>query len=208
MARVDSAPHATLEPGETVVLRYFKCGRPVGALPTRAVSTDDGPVLWLASGTPAKWPGVAGRPVSELPLEERYTLPLSVVDRPWKGDGVLILGHPGRAHSIWLFWEDWRFAGWYVQLEAPWRPCRFGFDTEDHTLDIWIASDGSWHWKDESELDAAVELGFFSSGQAAAFRAEGARVIAEWPFPTGWEGWRADPSWPVPSVPGGWEARV
>jgi hypothetical protein len=49
-------------------------------------------------------------------------------------------------------------------------------------------------------------LGFFSTEQAAAFRAEGERVIAEWPFPTGWEDWRADPSWPVPSVPGRWAA--
>lgn len=194
------------QPGEEVVLRYFNRGRPTGAVPTRAVSADDGPVLWLAPGTTVKWPGVAGRPVREVPLEERYTLPLGVIDRPWKGDGVLILGRQGRAHSIWLFWESWRFAGWYVQLEAPWRPFRFGFDTEDHTLDIWIESDGSWQWKDEHELDVAVELGFFTSEQAAAFRAEGERVIAEWPFPTGWEEWRADPSWPVPLVPGDWEA--
>jgi uncharacterized protein len=88
-----------------------------------------------------------------------------------------------------------------------WRPCRFGFDTEDHALDIWIETDGSWQWKDEHELEVGVEVGFFSPEQAAAFRAEGERVIAEWPFPTGWEHWRADPSWPIPSVPAEWEAQ-
>jgi predicted RNA-binding protein associated with RNAse of E/G family len=88
-----------------------------------------------------------------------------------------------------------------------WRPCRFGFDTEDHALHIWIETDGSWQWKDEHELEVGVEVGFFSPEQAAAFRAEGERVIAEWPFPTGWEHWRADPSWPIPSVPAEWEAQ-
>jgi Protein of unknown function (DUF402) len=138
-------------------------------------------------------------------LEERYTKPLSVIERPRTGDGVLILGRPGRAHSIWLFWESWRFAGWYVQLEEPWRPSRFGFDTTDHPLDIWVESDGTWQWRDEHELNVAVELGFFDAEQAAAFRAEGERVITEWPFPTGWEDWRADPSWPVPSANDEWE---
>ncbi len=194
------------QPGEAVVLRYFNHGRPTGALPTRAVSSEERPVLWLAAGTTVKWPGVAGRLVREVPLAERFTQPLDAIDRPWTGDGVLILGRPGRAHSIWLFWENGRFAGWYVNLEDPWQPCRLGFDTADHTLDIWVESDGSWRWKDEHELDVAVELGFFSSEQAAAFRAEGERVIEEWPFPTGWENWRADPSWPVPQVPDEWQA--
>jgi uncharacterized protein len=194
--------------GETILLRYFDRGpgRPTGALPTRAVSTDNAPALWVASGTTVKWPGIAGRPLKQSPEKARYTQPLEVIDRPWTGDGVLILGRPGHAHSIWLFWENWRFIGWYVQLEDPWRPSRLGFDTKDHTLDIWIDSDGSWRWKDDHELEVAVEVGFFTSEQAAAFRAEGERVIAEWPFPTGWEDWRADPSWPIPSLPGGWEA--
>jgi hypothetical protein len=51
----------------------------------------------------------------------------------------------------------------------------------------------------------AVDVGFFTREQAAAFRAEGERVLAEWPFPTGWEEWEPDPSWPLPAVPDGWE---
>jgi hypothetical protein len=189
--------------GETVVLRYLNRGRPVGALPTRVVS-EDGPVLWLAPGTIGAWPGIEGRGVREVPLEERYSVPWDPIDRSWMGDGVLIVGRPGRAHSIWLFWEGQRFAGWYVNLEAPWRPFRLGFDTEDHTLDVWIESDGSWQWKDEHELAVTVEVGFFSPEQAAAIRAEGERVVAEWPLPTGWEDWKPGPSWPVPSLPDGW----
>lgn len=189
--------------GETVVLRYFRGGQPVGALPTRVVSSD-GPALWLAPGTMVKWPAIGGRPVREIPIEERYRQPWETADRLWEGDGVLILGRPERAHSIWLFRDDGGFAGWYVNLEEPWRPCRVGFDTADHELDLWIESDGSWRWKDEQELDVLVKQGHFSPEQAAAFRAEGERVIAEWPFPTGWEECRPEEPWPVPSVPDNW----
>ena len=139
-------------------------------------------------------------------LEERYRQPWRTTDRLWEGDGVLILGRPERAHSVWLFRDGGDFAGWYVNLEEPWRPCRVGFDTADHELDLWIDRDYSWRWKDEQELDALVKQGHFSPEQAAKIRAEGERVIAEWPFPTGWEDWRADPSWPVPRVPGDWQA--
>jgi uncharacterized protein len=192
------------QPGETVVLRYFSRGWPVGALPTRLVA-ENGPVLWLAPGTPVARPGIGGRGVREVPLEERYTLPWKPLDGSWTGEGVLIVGRPGRAHSIWLFWEVERFAGWHVNLEAPWRPFRLGFDTEDQTLDIWIESDGSWRWKDEHELAVAVEVGFFDPEHAAEIRVEGERVLEEWPFPTGWEEWRPDPSWPVPLLPERWD---
>lgn len=197
---------STWRPGETVVLRYFNRGRPVGAMPTRMLSADTNIVLWLPPGAPTIRPGIRGRYVRDAPLRERYTSRLDPVEQPWQGDGVLILGRPGRSHSIWLFWRGGNFAGWYVNLEAAWRPSQIGFDTEDHTLDLWVESDGTWQWKDEHELAVAVEVGFFTAEQAAEFRAEGERVIAEWPFPTGWEEWKPDESWPTPSVPESWSA--
>ena len=69
----------------------------------------------------------------------------------------------------------------------------------------WVRPDLSWSWKDEHELEAASRLGRFSPDEAAAIRAEGERVIAAWPFPTGWEDWRPDPSWPIPQLPEGWD---
>jgi hypothetical protein len=193
-----------LQPGDPVVLRYFKGDRPSGALPTRLVSEEDDVVLWLAAGTIVVWPAIGGLRLGDVPPAERFTLPWEVIERPWAGHGVLILGRPGRAHSIWHFWDDAGFAGWYVNLEEPWRPNRFGFDTRDHELDLWVESGGSWRWKDEQELEIAVEAGFFSPEQATEFRAEGEAVLAEWPFPTGWEEWRPDPGWPVPWVPSDW----
>jgi Protein of unknown function (DUF402) len=190
--------------GDTVVIRYFKRGRPSGVMPTRIVATEDGPVLWLPPGTIVGWPGVDGRPIGDVPAADRYKQAWGVIERPWAGDGILIVGVPGRPHSIWLFWESGVFSGWYVNLEDRWRPSRLGFDTRDHELDIWVESDRSWRWKDEDHLRLAVDAGVFSADEAAAFRAEGERVLAEWPFPTGWEDWSADPSWPVPTAPSDW----
>jgi hypothetical protein len=196
---------STWRPGETVVLRYFNRGRPVGAMPTRMVSADESIVLWLPPGAPTMRPGINGRFIRDVPAEERYgTTERTPVLRHWTGEGIVIVGRPGRAHSIWLFWEGADFAGWYVNLEAPWQPTRIGFDTQDHTLDLWVERDGSWRWKDEDELAVAVEHGLVSREQANAFRAEGERVIEEWPFPTGWENWRPDPSWPTTELPADW----
>jgi Protein of unknown function (DUF402) len=194
----------TWQPGENVVLRYFKRGRPVGAIPTRLVAMSDGPVLWLAPDTIVVWPAIGSHRVRDLPAEERFTAPWEAVAGVWEGSGMLILGRPRQAHSLWLIWDDANFAGWYVNLEAAWQPWEHGFDSEDHELDVWVDADGSWRWKDEDDLEAAVRHGVFSQEQASSFRAEGERVIAELPFSTGWESWQPDPSWPVPSVPDDW----
>ena len=175
-----------------------------GAVPTRVISAE-GPALWLPDGTIVKSPTIDGRPIRDVSLRDRLTRPRGIADRVWR-NGIVILGRPGRAHAIWHFWDGSRFRGWYVNLEEPWRPFRHGFDTSDHVLDLTVDPDGSWSWKDEDELEEAVELGAFSAEEAASFRAEGERVIAEWPFPTGWEEWRPDPEWPLPTVPYDWDA--
>ncbi len=129
----------------------------------------------------------------------------------WFGGGRLFLAGPEAAHSICPSWEaDGSFAGWYVNLETPWRRTPVGFDTTDHVLDIWVLPDRSWRWKDEEELQEAVEAGLFTPQQAKAIRHEGERVLERveaWtePFNEGWEEWRPDSSWPMPSVPEGWD---
>jgi hypothetical protein len=195
-----------LAAGAPALLRYFTNGRPTGAFPTRRISDAAAPVLWLAAGTSVKRPAVGGRLVREAPIDEQLTGSRHTLDGVWRDNGILVLGRPGRAHAIWLFWEGERFLGWYVNLEAPWRRSRFGYDSEDHLLDIWVDAGGSWRWKDEDELARAVHVGFFSQRQAAAILGEGERVVEEWPFPTGWEDWRPDPEWQPPPLPAGWDA--
>ena len=113
------------------------------------------------------------------------------------------VARPGRAHSVYLFWDDdWALSHWYVNFEQPLRRTPVGFDTFDEKLDLIVPPDGTYSWKDEDELEQAAALGLLD---ADAVRAEAARVLEEWPFPTGWEDWRPDPAWPIPQLPDGWD---
>lgn len=55
------------------------------------------------------------------------------------------------------------------------------------------------------ELDAALVAGLLTQQEARAAREEGERVLAEWPFPTGWEDFHPDPDWEPPRLPVGWD---
>lgn len=114
--------------------------------------------------------------------------------------GAYALGH-------FFYGQTGRFKGYYVNLQAPATRTSIGLDSLDQVLDVVVAPDGSWRWKDEDELEFAVSLGVFSPDEAARIRGEGERVIAALPslLPTGWEDWQPDPDWlPVP-LPPGWD---
>lgn len=195
--------------GSHVVLRYVEPRHgAVGAYPM-TVLADGGiaVVLYLAGGATIAWPAVNGRPIREAGLEERYTASWSWQARPWEGRGLLIVHREGNDYAIWHFVEDdGTFASWYVNLERDWQRTELGFDTRDHTLDLWVDPDGSWRWKDEEELEAAVQHGHHTREEADTFRAEGERVIAQWPFPTGWEDWLEPDGWEAAALPDGWDS--
>jgi hypothetical protein len=114
----------------------------------------------------------------------------------------LVLLRPGSHHSLWLFWDGDRFDHWYVNFEEPLGRTSFGFDIKDWKLDLVVDADGTRRWKDEDELEEAARLGIVD---ADTVWAEAERVVADPPWPTGWEDWRPDPSWPVPRFPPGWD---
>lgn len=186
------------QPGDEVLWRETWRGRTYFAMPVRVVEDDEQTVVvYLAEGTRF------GFPRGGWPWGDRHPWAEPGV---WAGHGVLI-SHPlGRAHTIWHFWEgpERRFAGWYVNLQAAFVRGGDAFDTYDHELDLWIEPDGSWQWKDEDKMDDWVRQDRFTTKEVAEIRAEGERVLAEWPFPTGWEEWRPDPTWPVPRLPADW----
>jgi hypothetical protein len=170
-------------------------------MPATVAAADDSElVLWVAPETPCIYP--IG---SDADRQVRPPGSWELRERQWYGAGVLHRFREGDAHSLMHIWDDnGRFSAWYVNLQQPFRPSRLGVDTRDHALDIWIDANGSWRWKDEDHLKQFVELGLLSVEEAADVQAEGERVLAEWPFPTGWEDWRADPAWPVAQLPADW----
>jgi hypothetical protein len=190
--------------GEHVRFRYVReQGRPFWTLPVTVAA--DGPeenALWIAPASPMVRPSAP-----RVGVEALAAGTWDQVESTWAGEGVLMLRRPAETrHAIWLFWHaDSTFRGWYVNLEDWWRTPE-GLDAYDHQLDIWVDAEGQWRWKDEDDLADSVAAGLYSAERAAAIRAEGERVLAEWPFPTGWEDWRPDPSWELPALPDRWDA--
>jgi uncharacterized protein len=199
--------------GEPALIRFFKRERlwDVSAV-TVVADTESLVALYLAAGMPRKVPcrrdGTFSR---ELCLnDEEYEL----VDGVWTTTDTLWLIRPGAAHATTLFWTQGQgeLLCWYINLQAPFRRTRLGFDTSDHLLDVVVAPDLSgWTWKDEDEFEQAQACRFLSTDEARRIRAEGERVIEtvlrrQSPFRDGWERWRPDPTWPAPTIPTGWDA--
>jgi len=197
-------------PGEAIALRALDpSGRPLIGLPATIV--EDGPDLiaaYLAVGAPVLWPagpelgGPRGRSIIRWNGTYR--------ESPWQRSELLVLHQPGEGHSVHLLWSpEWVFRGWYVNLEEPWRRTQIGFDIRDLELDIEVAPDFSWHWKDEDEFEWSIAEGRIDGKRRDAIRTEGKRALQriirrEPPLDRSWEEWRPDPSWHVPSLPDGW----
>ncbi len=136
---------------------------------------------------------------------ETWVTDAPAFDYVWEQSHVLRFMRPGDAHTVELFWDEgWAFRGWYVNLQAPLVVHGNRFDTTDWALDVVVDPDGTWHWKDEDDFAQALELGVFDEQGAAEIRAEGERVIAERPWPTGWENWRPPADWAPLQLPEDW----
>ncbi len=206
-------------PGRTVLWRYTRPGHPSESVrPVRVVRDDaDGLVAWLAAGTPVLRPVLAdGRDLRAVPLTERFDVALhgraNRLD-VWRGSGILKVAPAGVPWSVWLFWGDDGFAGWYVNLESVHEREGDELRTQDHVLDVVVEVDRTVARKDEDELAVAVAKGRFTADQAARFERDAAEVeavVRRWgtPFRDGWEHWAPDPGWPVPQLPADCVARA
>jgi len=84
----------------------------------------------------------------------------------------------GASYSVIVFLPPDDVERWYINLEQPFVRTPIDLDTRDNHLDLVFPGDLSAHrWKDEDELAKAVAFGSVSAAEAAAFRAEGERVI-------------------------------
>jgi hypothetical protein len=184
--------------GVNVALRELWRGRVWRVSALRLVDRQAGAfVLWHPEAASVKRPHADG-----LELRIPSDTPWTLVDAPAPNEGLGFL-RPGARHSLWLHFRDGAFVGWYVNFER--ESVRHGpfFDLVDEKLDLVVARDGAVRVKDEDELEQAARAGYLDE---ADVRAELARVLADPPWPTGWEGWRPDPAWPQPQLPPGWEA--
>ena len=210
----DAREPARWQPGDHLLLRYFRAGRVSFAYPVTVVADDErGTMVFLREGSPVKrrvQPD--GTPIPrDMPYAERAAIPHAVGDTTWRENHALVILREGVAHDIRLFWRaaDWTFRGFYVNPTDPPRRTPLGFDTADHILDLVVHPDRTWAWKDEGDFADAVAYGRFTEAEAEAVRAEAARLIpaieaGRWPFDGSLVGWRPDPAWTVPPMPETW----
>jgi uncharacterized protein DUF402 len=113
---------------------------------------------------------------------------------------------------VWHFWDgpERTFAGWYLNLQRPFRRTPIGYDTQDLELDVWIPAAGQWTFKDEDKLEERQADGRFTEAEVAEIRSIGSGIAGmldrreHWWDET-WTRFEPDPSWPPPSFPAGWD---
>jgi len=188
--------------GTVIPIRHVWRGTVHSAIP--AIVVDDRPerlALFTPMGTHTQ--------MSKIDFEK------GEVERPrlhvWHTTNVLNLFEPDAGHCITaMYWAaTGAFACWYVDLLDPIRRAGGGIVTWDRSLDIVVAPDLTWRWKDEEEFARLLELGWITEDESERIRREGQRVIArverrERPFNENWASWRPDPAWAVPALPDDW----
>lgn len=181
-----------------VVLREVRFGRVWRANAFRLVQERDGEVvLWSPRGIPRMLPLDESGNEIRIPrpawrLGERRTV--------WDSLGLL---RPGARYSLWHYWVDGRFTHWYVNFERHLGRSPVGWDYVDDKLDVVVEASGAWRLKHEHELAEAHAAGLVDAGEV---RVEAERLLADPPWPTGWEDWRPAADWPPPGFPEGWDA--
>ena len=76
----------------------------------------------------------------------------------------------------WL--SDGTFLHWYVNFQLPMRRFAGGYESADLVLDIVVAPDRSWTWKDVDPYRSAIERGIVEPDHARAIEAESVNVQA------------------------------
>jgi hypothetical protein len=89
--------------------------------------------------------------------------------------------NPRSMWSLWVFWDEGMTThrGWYINIDAPYRQTRFGFDTWDMFLDV------------------VVEPGIFTERETAEVRATAKQTLEivksnRPPYDDIWANWRTD----------------
>jgi hypothetical protein len=209
-------------PGDHVVLRYVghDNGWAAGWPQIIVEDTPDRVMLYQPAGTRAQNARGVGEdrrsrlmPGSRLDWPELYSLPLGLL-RIMRADathGVEVYFGAGDTTPPQYGWldDEGHHRGFKVNLQARFVRTSIGFDTTDNALDVVMGTDLNWRWKDEEQVADRVGVGLTFPEEAAAFRAEGERVIADlerraFPFDQPWDEWRPDPAWTPPTLPEGW----
>lgn len=194
-------------PGRILRWNLFIGGHLSSSVPVRLVKrTAGGQLVWLQTGTPMWRTDLPrGAHLRDIPPLRRPAGGYPVKAGRWPLGSALIHQPYDAGHAVFWFFGRRRsaFRGWYVNLEHRLHRDP-DIDVADHELDITVAPDRTWKWKDErSFAEKTGDPAYWSATEAAAIRAEGERVarLAEagaFPFDGSWCAYRPPASWTPP----------
>jgi hypothetical protein len=188
-------------PGETIEMREVWRGRTWEQ--RAAIVAEDNDEL-IALYTPPDTDALVAIDREGNRLRMPTTLDWSLEGTRTFTSGVIAVHVPGTHHSLLaIFDPPVGYGPWYINLESDLERTECGFDYEEHVLDVVVERDlKTYRWKDEDELEEAVELGLFTLEQAAEFRVEGERALERLlsrrpPYDRDWLSWRPRAEWGV-----------
>ena len=130
----------------------------------------------------------------------------------WLTNRFLVLLEPDKYYATFLIWNQasGAFECYYINFQLPYRRSLCGFDTLDLDLDLVVAPDFTWKWKDEDEYREAIRLGGIRPDWACGVEDAQPDVFTRlehriYPFDGAWVAWRPDPIWARPILPKGWD---
>jgi len=198
--------------GQTIVVREVWRDRLWSAVPHIWVQGGDWWVTYLPRGTVAAYVSNKGLPGTEAmtreqrKIEAMRTCNYHVVERSIELSMLhfFMAGSWARVNLGWT--AESAFTGWYVNFETPISVCTDGLETKDLVLDMHIAPDGAWKWKDRDSFDAAVAFGLFPDDLRPTLETAAEGVLAQHgrrigPFDPAWLDWSPDPYWVTPALP-------
>ncbi len=205
-------------PGEAVTFHEVLNEKVVCARPVTVVQdTPELTALLLTPGAQCKISTLflqvmAGNAPRTSRWEEQHSGAWSMGDTVWSRLRVLKLIRPGNYFATWVCWhhETGAFVGWYVNFQLPFVRSALGFDTFDLELDLDVAPDLTWAWKDETEYREGIRWGVISAETADHVESARARVLSliesrAWPFDGTFIRWEPDGSWEQPRLHTGWD---
>ncbi len=197
--------------GDQLLWTYENPNHPglVDQRPVTVITDDDRHLaIWLGPGTRMLYQVLAdGRDLRDQEGTERFTAPRAQAVRQWVGAGIVAVFLPGATYSVWFFESgSGRRDAYYINIEAPYRRSVRGITSSDFVLDIVADAEGTFRYKDEDELDLALQSGQFTQSDVNRIHAaaeDAVRRIENWRFPfgSGYEDFVPDPAWEIPQLP-------
>jgi hypothetical protein len=202
------------QPGEPALLHGLYAGRPCYAQSVIVVKdTPEEVALYLMPGAECAAPwGYIHQKHGDHSGWDRWGDMLrgdwTLEKFTWHTNRFLILLEPDKFFATLYIWEHATgdFQCFYINFQLPFTRTPLGFETFDLELDMLIAPDYRWKWKDVTEYQEGTASGVLRLDWIQGIERDKPEVFARleqrrYPLNGAWLDWQPDPGWVAPKLP-------